>query len=185
MLTEREISLDAILQCRKPRLLEPRDLALRKRLTRELRKRRPAPEPQRLTQHCTRAPRIARRQPATTLAEQRPEPIGIDLALLGSQHVTAAAGDYHPIAERLTKIRHVHLHRLGRAPRRTLRPQLVDQTLGGNDLVGVHEQDRQHRPLLEPPQRERATPIVNHLKRSEHTKAHLSINSSHKLAIKR
>jgi hypothetical protein len=80
------------------------------------------------------------------------------------------------VAKRPAQLRYVHLDSLGRTSRRTLRPQLVDQALAGNDLVGVQEQDHQHHSLLETPQRKHTTVTVNHLKRSKKTKPNLSIS---------
>ena len=47
---EREVGLDPLLDCRQPKLLQPRDLDLRKRVVRKLRQRRAAPERERFAQ---------------------------------------------------------------------------------------------------------------------------------------
>ena len=58
-LPDREIGIDPILERLKPRLLQPRDLSLRKPLVRKIGQRRTAPGRQRPTQELSRAAPIA------------------------------------------------------------------------------------------------------------------------------
>ena len=51
-------------------------------------------------------------------------------------------------------------------------PELVDQAVGGDDLVRVQQQDRQQRALLDPAERERAI-VLGHLERAKEPEFHL------------
>jgi hypothetical protein len=65
----------------------------------------------------------------------------------------------------------VHLQALGRRRRRLLAPQLVDQALGGEPLVGMQEQQRQHGTLLGATEREHLS-LVAGLQRAEDPEVH-------------
>jgi hypothetical protein len=66
------------------------------------------------------------------------------------QQVTRRPGD-QPVRlsgrpERLTQLGQAYLQAVGRLIGRLAGPQLLDQPVGRDDLVGVHEQHGQHRP---------------------------------------
>jgi hypothetical protein len=65
----------------------------------------------------------------------------------------------------------VHLQALGRGRRRLLAPQLVDQALGRQSLVGMQEQQRQHSALLGAAEREHLS-LVAGLQRAEDPEVH-------------
>jgi hypothetical protein len=60
--------------------------------------------------------------------------------------------------------------------RRRLPPQLVDQPLRRNDIVGVQQQDREQRTLLAPAEREQAI-LFGHLQRPKKPKIHSGVYS--------
>ena len=68
-----ELALEPPLERGQPQLLEPRDLALRERLEREVRQRRPPPQRQRLV--------------VTLLLEQPLESMQVELAVVDPEHV--------------------------------------------------------------------------------------------------
>jgi hypothetical protein len=58
-----------------------------------------------------------------------------------------------------------------RGLRRLLAPQLFDQPVGGDDLVGVQQEERQQCALLLPSEVERSV-VVDHLEGAEQPKLH-------------
>jgi hypothetical protein len=74
------------------------------------------------------------------------------------------AGQEKPIPERFAQVRHVRLDGLDRARRRSLAPQLIDQTIARDYLPASQQQHRQDGPLLMAAQRQRAI-AIEHLKR--------------------
>ena len=161
---EREIGVDPILERREALLLQPRSLALRKRLIREVRQRRPAPQRQRLPQPSARELRITLRERVAALRHARLESVRIELPRLQLEHVPAASGHEQTITQGLAQIRDVHLHGLCRAAGRALSPQLIDQAINRDNLPPVQQQHRQHSPLLWGPERQR-TIVVDDLQR--------------------
>ena len=75
-------------------------------------------------------------------------------------------------AERLSQLRYTHLQRRPPGLRRILAPQLVDQTIGGHNPVGVQQQNRQQRALLGTGERDQRV-AVGDLKRAENPELHL------------
>ena len=108
----------------------PRAAARRPRRTRGGRARLPLPR---------RAARSARRR------ARRARPEGGSRAALGRQ----AVGDD------LAQLRHVDLERVRRGRRRLLAPEVLDQPIGGDELVPVQEKQREQRTRLTAFYRER------------------------------
>src|ERR1700753_1402276 len=100
VLPQREVSVDPILQRSQTLLLQPRDLALRKRLIGEVRQRWAAPERESATKPVTRYSRPPRLQRPATLSDQHVEPIEVDLAAGGLEQVAATTRDQQPITNR-------------------------------------------------------------------------------------
>ena len=65
----------------------------------------------------------------------------------------------------------MHLQGLGSGRGRTLSPQLIDQPLGAQRLVGVNHQQRQQRLLLGAPNRD-TTLFIENFERSQDAKFH-------------
>ena len=79
-------------------------------------------------------------------------------------------------AERFAQAGDVDLKRLPRGLGRALAPELVDQAVGSDDLVGVEEQDRQRRSLLAGAERDRAVAVRPNLERPEDPELHRVLN---------
>ena len=124
----------------------------RERLEREVGQRLAAPQRERLAQALGGALRRARRERAPPLLRQVLEAVEIELAEADAQDVAGRARDENALvaspAERRAQARDVDLQRVGGARRRPLAPQLVDQRIRRDDLVGAQQQDRQQRTLL-------------------------------------
>ena len=65
------------------------------------------------------------------------EAVEIELARLDPQLVGVGAGDQHGIAQEAPQLRDVVVENLRRARRARLAPELIDQSIGGDRLVGV------------------------------------------------
>jgi hypothetical protein len=130
---EREVGFDALLERREPQLLQARDLGLRERLGRQVAERRAAPQGQRVAQEAGGHPGVGR----AGLPEQPLEAVQVDLMALDGERIGARARDDRLGAQRLAHLGDVHLQRLARGGRRPLAPQLVDQAVGGERVVGV------------------------------------------------
>ena len=97
------------------------------------------------------------------------ESIEVDLPALQDELVAGRARhqDRSPlVAERLAEPRDVDVDQMVGGVRRILRPQLVDQPLGGDELVRPQGEGREQRSLLASTQGERFAVEV-HLERSE------------------
>ena len=90
----------------------------------------------------------------------RVEPLGIERQLVAALARDDRAGAAASVRARqcLAQTRDLHLQRLGGAGRRALPPELVDQPVCCERLVGVEQQQRQQRPLPAPPKRDRCGP---------------------------
>ena len=80
-------------------------------------------------------------------------------------------GLHDPIPERLTQARDVHPDRLGRGRRRSLAPQLLDESIERDRLSPVDEQDGEERPLLRAAQRQPLT-MLERLEPTENPELH-------------
>jgi hypothetical protein len=165
----RQLGVDARLKRRPPQLLQAANLDLREPLVREIGERRPAPECERLAQRPRGRGRVA--VAVARLGQQRLEALEVKLARLDAQQVTRRPRDHTLLTQLLAQPRHIHLDALGDRDRRCLSPQLVDQPVGADDLVGVQQQDGQERPLLTAAERERR-PVLDNLQWPKHSELH-------------
>ena len=83
-----------------------------------------------------------------SLEAVRVEPLGIERQLVAMLAGDDYAGRAVAGPERLSQPRDVYLQRPGGGLGWMLAPELVDQPLGGERLVDVHEKQRQQRPSL-------------------------------------
>jgi hypothetical protein len=122
-------------------ILEARDLALGERLVGEILQRAPPPKSQGLFERLLRVRRAAGGKSRSTLGDQPLEAAGVEALGIEDELVSVLAGNHGTVrlgvCERLPQPGHVDLYRLGRRGRRTLAPELVDQPLGADSLVGV------------------------------------------------
>ncbi len=96
----------------------------------------------------------------------------IELVGLDPDDVAGRSGRQHVLRKRLAKSRDVDPQRGGGVLGRVLAPELVDQPVSGNDLVGVEEEHGEKRTRLRPAQGNLAR-LVPHLERSQDPELHL------------
>jgi hypothetical protein len=100
------------------------------------------------------------------------EPLELDcVGLADAEQVARRPCDEDAVGKRLAQLRDVALHDLRCGCRRVLIPELVDQPIGGDGLVGVQQQERQERALSPGPELEFVS-VLPDLERAEDTKAH-------------
>jgi hypothetical protein len=152
VLTELELGVDQLLERGEPQLVQACDLGLGERLVGEVVERPTAPQRQSLLEHRRGGRGASRCQLGPALGEEPLEPVGVERLRIEPQLVPPLArdelGGSGGAGQRLAQARHVHLERLGWTGGRVLPPELVDQTVGAQGLVGVDEEQREQRPLL-------------------------------------
>ena len=84
---EREVGFEAQLERGQAQLFEPADLVARERLVGEVRKRRAAPEPERLAQQLAGLVGVTLGEPFAALLEQALEALQVERARLDAQQV--------------------------------------------------------------------------------------------------
>ena len=152
-----QVAVDARLKAREALFLEPRDLVLREGLEGEVGERRTAPERQRLV-------RLA-------LPGQPAEALEVELAVGDRDDIPRRFRLEAVWPEQLAQLRHVHLERLRRGPRRRLLPERVDQAIRRDNAIAVEEQNRKQGFGLVACDVDQSR-IVAHLERTEHSVAH-------------
>ena len=145
---EREVGVDPQLDCCKPDLAEPSDGRLGEALVGEVRERRASPERQRVAEPLRRIARQAASEQAPPLVHEPLESVEIERVGLDPDDVAGRSGRQHVLRQRLAKSRDVDPQCGGGALGRVLAPELVDQPVGRNDLVGVEEEQGEKRPRL-------------------------------------
>src|SRR5207248_10310725 len=97
----------------------------------------------------------------------------VDLIRAYLQHVSGRQRDENLVLasvaawlERLAEMRNVALEHVRGGLRWRVAPQVVDQSVGGDDLVRVQQEQREHSPLLRAAERERS-PIRGDLQRAQ------------------
>ena len=176
-----EFGCDPILDRFGAKLFQAADLGPCERLVGEVGERRAAPQRQSSAKLVHGERRVSRGQGRPAVCQLVLEALQIELAVLEAQliagrprHQQTAGLARGPIRlERLPQPRHRHLQRLRGVLESSLPPELLDQAVPGDHLVGVQQQQRQQRPLLGPPERER--PIaVEYLQRPQDPEVHQS-----------
>ena len=165
MTTDGKLGLDPLLERGKPQLAETSDRRLRERLIGEVGERRPAPQRERLAQLLHSRRGIG----AAGLGDEPLEAGDVELGRVDPQHVAGRAGEEPAVAELFAQPGNVALDDLCDRRRRRLPPQLVDQPLRRDDVVGVQQQDGEQRPLLAAAEHER-TIVLDHLQRAKKPK---------------
>ena len=139
-----QLGVDARLERLEPQLLEAGDLGLRERLVRKVGERRAAPEIQRLAQLARRPLGVGH----TRLVRQALEACHVKLGAVDAQDVTRRTRHQAAVSEHLAQPRHVELDALGCGRGRRRAPEVVEQAVDRDDLVGVQQKHRQQRALL-------------------------------------
>ena len=161
---EREIRLDAILERRQPELLERTRRALCERLAREIGQRCAAPERERLAQVARRGLRAAGDELLARTPDRRFEAVEVELPRSDVEDVPGRPRDEHaalaarrPLGlDQLAQLRDVAVQCRDGGARRLVAPQLVDEAIGGHDLIGLEQQECEQAALLETAERKRA-----------------------------
>ena len=144
---ERELLVGELLGRREPQLLQPSSLRLGERGLADVCERGTAPQRKRLTQ----LRRSIGRRGFPCFGDQPLDAEKVEIVGLHDKLVAAGQRSDHLASEHTTKLRHVHLQRLGCRRRRPLPPQPVDEHRLRNRLVGVQEQQCEQRAVLGPP----------------------------------
>jgi hypothetical protein len=171
MTPELEIGVDPELDGGGSDLLQPRDRGLRELLVREVREGRTAPLRQRLPQAFGRLSGQPAGQQAPPLVHQSLEAVEVERLRLDPQDVPGRPRREHVRRERPAQTRDVDAQRVAAPIARLVSPEVVDQAVGGDDLVGVQEQHRQKPARLGPAQWE-LTAVVPRLERSQDPELH-------------
>ena len=165
---EGEVGLAAQLERVQPELLEAPRLGLGEGLGDHVGQRRAAPERQRLAQE----PRGGRRRGVLGLGHERLEAAQVEVVAAEPEDVARLLRlDRVRRRERLAQLRDVVLQRVRRVGRRCGAPQLVDQAVDRDDLVGARDQEREERPLPRSADADRTAP-VDDLQGSEDAELH-------------
>jgi hypothetical protein len=172
-----ELGLDG----RHPQLLEPADVREGERVVGDVGQCRAAPELQRLVDREERPGRVLVAEGLPGLIKQPLETDVVHLLPVDGQPVAEPAPyeqlavDPPPAArlELLTELVDVGVQHLDRAVGRRLSPDRPDEVRLGDLLVRLEQQHDQDRPLLGPPQLERAS-VDHDLKWPEHPELHLA-----------
>jgi len=166
-----------LLQCGEPELRQSADVLLGELLIHEIGEWRTAPQFKRRTQDGHASIWVAVAEPAQAIRDELREATGIDRLRVSLEHVPGRPGADHSVSgqrlDGLPQLRDVNLDRVHGRARRVSRPHQVDQPVGGDDLVGVQDQDGQHGPLLGRPEVGR-DPIGQDLKGSQNPVLHPS-----------
>ena len=170
VVTEHQLSLDPVLHRGQPRLLQARDLALSKRLIREIGERLAAPQPQRRVQQLPRASSFTAAERATRVGGHRLETVGVDLTRRHLEQVPTVAREQHLVAQRLAQMRHITLQRFRCGCRWSLAPQLIDQPIARGHLAAAQQQDRKQRPLLRATEHNPSS-LIDDLQRPQHSES--------------
>ncbi len=163
---ERDVGLDAPLECEYAELLQPSGDGIQQRLAAEIRKGRPSPERERSAEDRGRLGGVSTLESTASLGREVLEQLEIEDAARDVEHVTGTARLDRVLAERLAEPRYVPLHLVRRRPGRIVAPQPVDQASGRDDGVGLTEQQSERRALLRRPEPRRPS-VDEGLERTE------------------
>ena len=103
----------------------------------------------------------------------------VELGRLDREQVAGRPGQQSLRGQQLAQPRDVDLQALHRGLGRLVAPELVDQTVAREDVVRVHEQQREQRALLGARERQRPLPVMD----LERTRTRYSIAASCKRAF--
>ena len=144
---ELQIGVDARLVRRQSQLLQAPDLRLRPILVGDVDQRPAAPQRERGGQHLRRLCRVAMAQRAAAVLDARFEQLGIELARLYVEHVSAGQRaqrrrlvDAGARRQHLAQARDRHPQALASTVRGQIAPHRLDELLGHHRTVGVQQQ---------------------------------------------
>jgi len=138
--TRVEVGRDPPFQGFQMKFLQAVSLSSERSLAGEVRQRRPSPLLQGSPVQGRRL--VGARVGGLRFVNERLEAVGIQLTRSDAQHVSGRP-PFEPVgAEHPAKVRHVALEGLAGGVRRVVSPYLVDQVLGGHDVVRMEKEAR-------------------------------------------
>jgi hypothetical protein len=99
------------------------------------------------------------------------EPIQVEPIAIDPDLVATAVRQHSNATDLSAQARHTHLDRLPRRARNALSPQLVDESLRRDDLVRVHQKQRQQCSFLRTAHNDRV-PVAQHFERAQDPELH-------------
>ena len=172
--TQRQLGVDPLHLGEQAELLKPPDVGLHPLDRRQVGKRWAAPQGERFAQQSRGCRRIVLRQAISRLLHQRLERRGVELSGLELERVATATGEEHragAVPECPPQAGHRDVNGVDLAARPRAPEQLLDQALGADRLVRVHQQYGEQCALALPAERKRLTvPVRRH--RPEDSKLH-------------
>ena len=152
MASQLQLCGDTFLEHTETQFLETRDRRLREGVVGEIRKRRPAPQTQCFAQPHGGDGGFG----ARGLLAQPFKTVEVELLPLQAQLVSGRARRDCVCAKAPPQLGDIHVHALGRSRGRVRAPDVIDQSIGGNDLVRVYQQDAESSAGFSARQRHRA-----------------------------
>src|SRR6266511_3171827 len=143
---ESQERIDPLLARGQVELLKPRNLALGERLEAEVCEWRAAPQGERLAELQLGCSRIAAGPRLPCVGPQTFEAVEVELVPCQIERVPRRTCDEQRLSfrlEELAQARDVDLQRLPGGLRRLGSPERIDETVGGDRLVGVQDEDSQ------------------------------------------
>ena len=179
VLAELEVGVDPQLERMHTELLEAHCRRTGELLVRDVDERRAAPERERASQLVRRVGGVASAQRRVAALEPVLEDGQVELVTAEHHDVPGPARVDRVLEtrglEHLPKLRDPHAQGLRAARGRVLAPELVDKPLGRDDPVGVQEENRQQRLLLQPTQAHDVTAMAN-LQGAKNAELHRSLD---------
>ena len=165
---ELELCVDQVFLRRDAQLLEPPGLVPREVLLPDIRERRPAPEPERVTQQLDPPGGIRIAARPSTSASKR---LHVDAVARHGKPVAGRLRDENVPTDQLAQRRDGVLQRAGRRRGRAFAPEVGNEPVGRDHLTGAKRQRGEQRTLL--PARQRDDPVaVPDLQRAEEADLH-------------
>ena len=162
MASYRQVGFDAFFQRAEAQLIEARDRRLREGVVGEVGKRGAAPQAECFPQRGRGSGGLG----VHGFFAQPFEAVEVELSGLQPQFVAGGSCHDRVGSEAPPQLRDIDVQTLGRGRRRSAAPDVIDQSIGGDDLVRVDQQDAERGARLSLRQRDRAV-IVHDLERPE------------------
>ena len=152
------------------KLVEPSGLGKQRGLVGEVGESRPAPKSQGIVERADRDGGV-HGEGLPRVPHELVEPCDVQLGVIESQAVAGCLALDPVAAERLAEVRDIGLDDVPGLIGRLFAPDLVDEGIGGHELVRADEEMRQDRALLRPAERDGAASRV-HLEWPEDAELH-------------
>jgi hypothetical protein len=143
-----EVGLESFLEAVEPQLLESCDLVLGEAVEGDVGEGSPTPQAERRSERACCGIGVSGRTGFPPLGEQARGPFGIELSCVHLEDVAPWTGvEAVPRTKRTPHARDVCLERFRRSRRGPAGVQILDDPVGGHDLVAVQDQNREQRTL--------------------------------------